>query len=245
MIANYHQLAEIYNFVMKRVRYDRWSEYLFYLTRPYLPENPRILELAAGNCSLTKLLSVCYKNIYATDLSFTMLNSGDYRYDKICCDMLKLPFRRKFDLIYCTFDSINYLTSRKKLLQLFKEVKSIISDNGIFTFDVSMEKNSLKHIEEPVRHGSYKGVKYIHKSEYNFKNRIHKNIFIFNSPEGRNFREVHRQKIYPFNAYFEVIPRSGLYVSACYNAFSFDNGSSDSERLQFILKKANSDAFIN
>ena len=244
MSENYSHLAEIYDFVMRKVRYDRWSEYLFYLTKDYLPEDPHILEIAAGNCSFTKLFSKYYPRIFASDLSIDMLKNSCYDLDKICCNMLKLPFRNKFDLIYSTFDSINYLTSRNKLLHMFREVNSILSDNGIFTFDVSMEKNSLKHIEEPVRNGSFKGLSFTHKSEYNRQNRIHKNTFIILQPSGEKFVEVHRQKIYPFETYFEIIPRSGLYISACYKAFSFIKGDNKSERLQFILKKAGANAYI-
>jgi len=244
MTPNYSVLAEIYNYVMRRVRYDRWCEYLYYVTKEYLPDDPKILELAAGNCSLTKLFSKYYNGIIATDLSIHMLKKAVCGCEKVCCNMARLPFRIKFDLIYSTFDSINYIKSKSGLMQMFREVSCIISDTGIFTFDVSMEKNSLKHIEEPVRKGRYKGVSYVHKSEYDREKRIHKNIFTVEDLSGQKSVEVHYQKIYPFETYFEIIPKAGLYVAACYKAFSFTRGSSDSERLQFILKKAGDNAFI-
>lgn len=244
MNPNYSVLAEIYNHVMRRVRYDRWSEYLYYLTKEYLPENPKILELAAGNCTLTKLFARHYNGIIATDLSLYMLKKAVCGCKKVCCNMMKLPFKVKFDLIYSTFDSINYLKSKSGLLQMFREVSCLISDTGIFTFDVSMEKNSFKHIEEPVRKGKFKGISYVHKSEYDRVKKIHKNIFTVEYPIGQKSVEMHYQKIYPFETYFEIIPRAGLYVAACYKAFSFTMGSHDSERLQFILKKAGENAFI-
>ncbi|RPI65974.1 MAG: hypothetical protein EHM47_17750 [Ignavibacteriales bacterium] len=127
---------------------------------------------------------------------------------------------------------------------MFSEINCVLSETGIFTFDVSMEKNSFKHAEEPVRSGKYKGISYIHKSDYNKISRIHRNTFIMKDNSGREYIEVHHQKIYPFETYFELIPKAGLYISACYKAFSFIDGTKDSERLQFIVKKAGNDAFI-
>jgi SAM-dependent methyltransferase len=245
MVENYSALAEIYSFVMKKVRYDRWSEYLFYLTRDYLPENPRILELAAGNCSMTNLFYKHHKNIIATDLSSEMLFSSDCKVPMVCCNMLSLPFKTEFDLVFAAFDSINYLTTRKKLLIMFREVASVLSENGIFTFDASMERNSIIHAGEPLRTGIHKEIFFQHRSNYNKVTRIHTNTFIIKNSEGRTFKEIHRQKIYPFETYFEIIPQSGLYVVECYKAFSFSKGNSNSERLQFILKKAGKDAVIS
>jgi len=50
--------------------------------------------------------------------------------------------------------------------------------------------------------------------------------------------------IYPFETYFELIPKAGLYVVCCYKAFSFVKGNSSSERLQFIVKKAQRNALV-
>jgi SAM-dependent methyltransferase len=244
MTDNYHRLADIYNHVMRRVRYDRWSEYLYYVTKQYIPDNPKVLELAAGNCSLLNLFSYYYPGIIATDISLAMLKKSRCKNVKVCCDMRYLPFREEYDFIYSTFDSLNYLTSKDKMLQVLREVNKILSDKGIFTFDVSMESNSRKHTEEPFRKGKISGFSYEHTSEYNPGTRIHKNTFIITDQEGNRFVEVHRQKIYPFETYFEVIEKSGLYVADCFNAFSFTKGNSKSDRLQFILKKAGKHALL-
>ena len=150
--------------------------------------------------------------------------------------MTMLPFKSKFDLIYSTFDSVNYLTSKKSLLNLFKGIKEILKDDGIFTFDVSLERNSLLHVEKPVRKGSCCGISFVHNTSYNKKMRIHKNIFKIKI-ENDIFTEVHKQKIYPFELYFDLIDSAGLYVVECMETFSFIKASADSERVQFIVKK--------
>ena len=58
--------------------------------------------------------------------------------------MTNIPFNSEFDLILSTFDSVNYLTSGKKLLSFFKESQRLLNDDGILTFDASMEKKQFK-----------------------------------------------------------------------------------------------------
>ena len=67
--------------------------------------------------------------------------------------MKEIPFKSKFDLIFSSFDSINYLLSKQKVLQHFKQVKNILSDDGIFSFDTALESNSYKHQKTALNKG--------------------------------------------------------------------------------------------
>lgn len=222
---------------MKEIRYDRWAKYLYKVIKSYIRKDAKVLELGAGNGNLANHFSNYFHCIIASDISFSMLCQADiYRFQRICCDMTGIPFKKNFDLVYSTFDSINYLTSKKKLLSLFKEVKRILNDSGIFMFDASLEPNSLKHIKEPVKRGRYKGINFVQKSSYSMKSRIHKNIFRMEF-NGEVFTETHKQKIYPFTEYFRLIDKAGLNVIECFEAFSFKDGNAGSERIQFLVRK--------
>ena len=158
--------------------------------------------------------------------------------------MSAFPFKNKFDLVYSTFDSVNYLTTRKGLVSLFKEVSEHLNDKGIFTFDASLEKNSIIHSKLPLRKGIYKGIHFKQKSEYDYESRIHRNIFKIKTKDGEVYTEIHKQRIYPFEDYFEFLDLCGLYVEECFDAFSFQNGGPGSERVQFIVKKRTRNAGI-
>jgi ubiquinone/menaquinone biosynthesis C-methylase UbiE len=234
---NYEKVSEIYDFIMRNVRYDIWANYVLNLSKDNISENSSVLELGAGNCHLANLLAGSFPHLIAADISQEMLMADKLNLvKKVCCDMSYLPFRGKYDLIYCTFDSINYLTSKKKLLSLFKEIERLISSNGIFTFDASLENNSLKHIRQPLRKGLSKNIEYLHKSEYSKVSRIHKNFFSLKYKD-RTYVEIHKQKIYPFEVYFQLINSTNLYVSHCYKTFTFIEGTPDSDRVQFIVRK--------
>ncbi len=222
---------------MKSVDYKYWSDYIYSITKKQIKSNSNVLELAAGNCTFSKYFIKRYPKLVVTDLSLRMLQHKiQNNIPKVCCSMIDLPFKIKFNLIFSTFDSVNYILTEKDLVKYFKVLNYYLTDDGICTFDVSLENNSFKHLRYSYRKGVYQKVHFEQRSEYNEKSRIHKNSFEINK-DGTIFKEVHKQKIYPFETYFDLLDVSGLYVENCYEAFSFENGKSSSDRVQFIVKK--------
>ena len=153
--------------------------------------------------------------------------------------MLNLPFKNQFDFIYSTFDSINYLNEESTLNLFFNRIKNNLKETGYFLFDVSLKKNSEKYEKMLNRKGVYKKIKYEQKSSFDEKSKIHSNIVKLEFPDGKKFEEIHKQKIYDFYYYFDVIESNGLYVVNCFDAFDFKNGSQKSERVQFVVKRDN------
>jgi len=233
----YQVLPLIYPHLMKRIRYDKWAKYLYEIVRKDYPKKSKVLELAAGDCSFAKYFIKYYPSITVTDISFCMLSKNNYLKNKVCCDMLHLPFKSKYDLIYSNFDSINYILSGKLLLKLFTEVSLLLNDDGLFIFEVSLEKNSYIHAKKNNREGKYKGSTYKQSSIYNSDSRVHLNKFNIRLANGDEYSEIHKEKIYSFDTYFKLIDKASLYVVDCYEAFTFKPGNKNSNRIQFILKK--------
>ena len=236
----YDKVAIIYNDLMSPVNYNLWTDYILDIAAEQIDTHSKVLELASGTCQMAELFSKQYKNIIATDISLAMLKSNhNNNLNKICCDMSMLPFNTSFDFIFCTFDSINYLLNQKQLRKLFAEVYSLLSLDGIFTFDVSLELNSLKFIEGSISKREYAGYNYERVSRYNNRRRIHYNYFYIRSASGKKIREVHKQKIYDINVYYKLAEKTGFRISEVYDCFTFDDVTSKSERAQFILRKIN------
>ena len=234
----YEFVSIIYDELMKDVDYEDWAKYIIKIASRFIKKDkPEMLELASGNGKLSSILSKNYPGMLVSDLSLFMLKKNrENSLPKVCCDMTLLPFKKKFDIVISTFDSVNYLLSKRKLLTLFSEIKKILYPSGIFTFDVSLENNSLDFLDSYITEGNYNGYEFKRKSKFQRNIRIHKNIFDFIDKEGNKYREVHKQKIYKFETYFDLIEQSGLYAIDCFETFTFKDGNSDSDRVQFILK---------
>lgn len=233
----YLHVSNIYSHLMNFISYKWWAKYIFSIVEENLANDPFVLEIGAGNCMMGKYFEKLYPKYMASDISLSMLLKSEKYITRICCDMRSLPFKNKFDLIISTFDAVNYLTNKKDLLKTFKEIKNILSDNGCFTFDAALESNSYKH--ENSANGKWRksGFTYERKSSYSSASRIHKNTFKIKYPDGNVITEIHRQKIYPLETFYEAADKSGLKIVNCYKAFTKQKGNANSDRVQFIMKK--------
>jgi ubiquinone/menaquinone biosynthesis C-methylase UbiE len=239
-VKPYEKLSLVYNGLMKNVDYTKWSKYILEIAGEYVDDGARILELAAGNCKMADIITRRYKNFIGTDISLSMLKTAkNNKLRKICCDMTELPLKIKFDFIFSAFDSVNYILKQKTLFRLFKEVYLILKDNGIFTFDVSLENNSLNFLVEKMTDDYYTSFSFTRTNKYNKRNRIHYNSFIITHDSGSEIKEVHKQKIYDIRTYFKLAEEAGLSTEACYDCFTFNDVNRESERAQFVMRKAN------
>ena len=234
----YSTIAEIYPHMMRSIDYKQWADYILELSGELEIKKPFALELAAGTCSLSKFLWKKMKLI-SSDYSHPMLRKGEETLQRVCCDMTLLPFKNKFDFIFSTFDSVNYLATKEKFLKYLRTASGCLKDEGLFLFDVSLENNSKKFERYLNRRGKVNGITYQQRSLYNPSSRIHYNHFHLTFDDGRTVEEMHKQKIYRFEEYFDFIDKSDFYVHKCYKAFTFKNADPETERAQFILKKKN------
>ncbi len=235
-VKDYEILSKFYSELMSDVDYKSWAEYLFEIYEDFGCNNSQILELGGGNGNLGSELNNLGFDVVLTDLSLPMIKQSRNIKKKVCCNMEKLPFKEQFDFIFSAFDSVNYLLSDDALSRLFNEVGAILNEDGIFTFDVSLEQNSMGIVDELNREGSFGDIVFIQKSKYLQDEKLHLNEFEI-VHGGKKYYEIHRQRILPFNAYFIIIDQSPLYVAECFDAFTFNDASSNSERVQFVLKK--------
>lgn len=236
----YSHLADLYNHLMKQIDYKDWANYLHILFQTYVKSPKYVLELAAGTGNITRHLRKYYSQIIVSDFSNNMLKKNKHGYkDSVCCDMKYLPFKKQFDIIFSTFDSVNYLTSPGDLKCHFEQVKYIMEDHSIYAFDVSLMANSRKNVRQLNRSGKFNKIKYRQKSEFDETTKIHTNTFMIEYENGDRIIELHKQKIYDFYLYFELLESLKLFVVDCFESFTFEDARSDCERVQFIVRKNN------
>jgi len=233
----YKVVSLIYDHIMRTITYQDWARYVTDLQSFYIDKAKTYLEIAAGNGKLAFHLSKIFPNAVLLDLSQSMLSQIDKNEKCVCANMTSLPFKSKFDFIYSTFDSINYLGNEIDLQKYFNEISSILNDDGVFTFDASLENNSIKNVKRLNRKGKYRRLLYKQISKYDYEKKIHKNRFIIKLENGEIIEEVHTQKIFNFELYFELAANSGLHVVDCFDSFTFEDASAESERIQLIMKK--------
>lgn len=239
MRDNYKYVSLIYDdFISNLIDYKFWAKYIYQLIKKFSLSKNYVLEIASGNCNLSRYLHKKFPNYVVSDLSLSMLKNCKVNTKlKVCCDMLQLPFKKKFDIILCSFDSINYILSKKKLSLFFKEIYKTLNDDGLFIFDAALIKNSYHHQKYALKQKKVKNIIIKRESIFIPKSRLHKNIFNFYLPNGIKVKEIHKQKIYDLYELFEIIDKNRFIISACYNAFTFDDCKPYNLRAQFVIKR--------
>lgn len=248
----YSILADIYDEVMTDVDYETWTDYIDDIIIQHTEKAVDILELACGTGTMALSLEEldCY-NITATDGSADMIRiaqkKAEEQYSKVnftTMNFLDLNFQKKFDVAYMVFDSLNYLHSEKDILQLHKQVKSVLKPDGIFIYDFTTPRNSrtainfLDHEKKTI----HDEIRYFRRSTYDPKNRIHTNSFFIDVLDRdskkviRQYKEQHQQRIYTLWEIELMIKKTDFSVLAAYDGFELKPAHRKSLRITMVLQ---------
>ena len=111
-----------------------------------------VLDIACGTGVLVGELAKIGFSVKGTDISKEMIEVAKTEFpniDFIISDMRVMNLKIKVDLITCTFDSLNYLTSIYDINRVFNNVNRHLNDSGYFLFDINTPK-----LYEDKQHGS-------------------------------------------------------------------------------------------
>ena len=141
----YEFLAWCYDRFTQDVDYPRWADYIeTHFTRCALPIRT-VLDLACGTGSLTAELARRGYEMIGADCSEEMLSvaaekcrgAGAIEPIFLHQAMEDLDLYGTIDACVCCLDSVNYVTSPKKLARAFRRVHTFLMPGGLFLFDAN------------------------------------------------------------------------------------------------------------
>ncbi|MEJ5307704.1 MAG: class I SAM-dependent methyltransferase [candidate division WOR-3 bacterium] len=143
IIFDYDGIANLYDSFMSMVPYKIWAENIYNVCKGFKVKGKELIDLGAGTGNLSKHLSEYGFNVTLVDLSIEMLKEAqkkNYRNIStfVCCDILKLSIKKKFDLAICMYDTVNHITE-ENITIFFSNVFNILKDDAIFIFDFNTE----------------------------------------------------------------------------------------------------------
>ncbi len=148
-----------------------YNEYADFIKNGFSNKNLKILDVACGTGILIKKLSKNYKYIEGLEKSEKMAGIARKKTLKkiYIGDMANFKIKKKYDLILCTFDSLNYILDINLLEKAFRNFYRHLNKNGEIIFDVNPLGKFKKHfnaIEEQKIHN--KKIKWISSYSYPF-----------------------------------------------------------------------------
>lgn len=145
----YKKFGYYYDEVMAQLNYDLWLEFI----EDYLNPGDNVLDLACGTATLCTMLKLKGFDAEGLDLSETILEIASEKmkinhlsFPLHHADMTSFKLNKKFNMITCFFDSVNFLSDIKQVKKLFECTHSHLKDNGFFIIDV-FSKELLKEYE--------------------------------------------------------------------------------------------------
>ena len=199
----------------------------------------RILDLACGTGILAIELALCGHTVYGIDISGEMIKkarekaSGLSNISFDIQNMDRFSVDGKFNLVACTFDSINYLRRLSQLRRMLFRVASVLDDNGIFIFDSNTEILYKSHSNETTRL-ELNNQQFIQHSRYDaIQNEA---ITAFSFSDGTY--EIHRQRPYNYDELIPILSMAGLRVLNLYSWFETIPYSSKTAKLFCVAEKS-------
>jgi len=248
----YSKLADIYDAIMEDVDYEFWADFIDEIMWVHHEQPTDVLELACGTGSVSLYLDeLAVYNIVGTDKSPQMIRKAQEKNKAWRCkvdfrvmDFLDIDLEDQFDVIFCVFDSVNYLQSEDKIRTFLNEASSVLAPNGILIFDFTTPKNSIQAIEYLNNEEGYTNDnhRYFRESSYDPQDRIHTNSFTIEELAEdketviREYQETHRQKIYTLKQMLDIIDQTAYKVEAKYSGFEMVEANENSLRITMVLR---------
>jgi SAM-dependent methyltransferase len=128
-----------------------------------------------------------------------------------------------FDLVTCTYDSLNYMTSEADLLACFESAAYALAPGGLFIGDMNT-RHFLEFEWGACAVREQEGFVQVEQSHFDPQSATSTMVltgFVGDDVAGyERFDEVHVERAYPPELVRDLIERAGLRVEACYDSFT-------------------------
>lgn len=244
----YGKFAQVYDLFMDNVDYEGWADCLEKHLKEEGIEDGLVLELGCGTGTMTGLLARRGYDMIGVDNSEEMLAEAMEKKVEDGLDILYLlQDMQEFEL-YGTVraavsvcDSLNYITEKEELLQVFRLVNNYLDPGGIFLFDMNTVHKYRDILGDDTIAENRDEGSFIWENSYDPDTGL--NIYelaVFLPQEDGLYEkceELHCQRAYEQAEIETLIREAGLELAGVYDAYTDKPASPDSERLLFIARE--------
>lgn len=247
----YGKLAECYDRLMEHVDFSAATRFYLRMAEKMGWKGQTVLDLACGTGSI--MLELLKRGYDATgvDVSQDMLAVADNKIftagftPKLICQNLKdLVLTKQYNLVLCTFDSLNYVLKEKDLARIFKAVYKALTPEGLFLFDVHSEYKMGKVMGNNTFTYAGEDIFYIWRNSYNEskKTQAMKLDIMLREKDNlyRRIEEFHEQRYYPPKTIRELLESASFQVGKEYGDWKFRNPAHQTERIFYVAVKKDS-----
>lgn len=246
----YTSFAEVYDQFMDNVPYREWADFLQEILQKEGISDGLVLDLGCGTGSMTEELAGRGYDMIGVDNSEDMLEIAMEKRQESGHDILYLmQDMQEFELygtvraVVSVCDSVNYVTEKEELEQVFRLVNNYLDPGGIFIFDFNTEYKYRevlgdRTIAENREDSSFIWDNYYYEEEH--MNEYELTLFIQETDQKElyhKYQETHFQRAYTLEEIGELLERSGLRFVAAYEDYTKEAPDKGSERICVVARE--------
>jgi SAM-dependent methyltransferase len=233
------------------------GQYLRELLTHHPVAGRQALDLACGTGTLALILADAGWDVVGLDASEPMLAlatakiadaavagrlafvQGDLRDLREHADQLAIG-RSRFDMVTCTYDSLNYLLTEDDLARCFDGVASVLRPDGLFFADMNTRRfleydwGTHEVLERP-------GLVQVTQSYFDPSTVCSTMVltgFAGDDERGyQRFDETHIERAYEPEVVAGLLASAGLRLEAAYDCFTFQPAHEQSQRIAWVARK--------
>ena len=237
MLKPYERLSQFYD-----IDWGDFSKQYVDLISELLQERglmqARVLDIACGTGILAICLAGSGHTVHGIDNSPEMISMAKSKSVGISNlsfevqDMVRFSVDGKFDLITCTFDSINYIRKPADLRKMLGRVASALYEGGLFLFDSNTKELYLSHSGKTHKR-EINSQSFIQHCKYDSTRNVATTAFSFSD----GTYEIHKQRPYDYGELAPLLEAAGLHVIHLFSWFQKLPYSSNTPKLFCVAEK--------
>lgn len=245
----YTGFAKVYDQFMDDTPYEMWAENIgAYLRENGIPEG-LLLELGCGTGKMTELMCRAGYDMIGVDNSWEMLTEakeyaaelGDDKTLYLLQDMREFELYGTVRAIISVADSMNYITEREDLVEVFKLCNNYLDPKGILIFDLKTPFFYREILGDTVIADNRENASLIWENYYYVHEKMNEYVLTIYQQEedGRYARleETHYQRAYSVDDIKEALKMAGMDFVEALDAETMGEISEESERIYIVARE--------
>lgn len=244
-MGSYENFARVYDELMDNVPYEEWADFILAILKKNKITDGLVLELGCGTGKLMSLLGNAGFDMIGVDNSVDMLQiarektSPEFLY--LLQDMREFELYGTVKAVVSVCDSVNYITEKEDLTEVFRLVNNYLDPEGLFIFDFNTDYKYRDMIGETVIAEDREDVSFIWFNEYDEESQLNDiDLKVFVQEDGdryRKFQEEHIQRGYSLQEIKQMLEESGLVFLQAFDEYSNQEPRTDSGRIVVVAQE--------